>query len=507
MTGSRRVLLGAVSNWARFFVSAGVSIVLVPLMAKSFGAERYGLWTLSSSILGFLQSLDAGFGAGTVKWTAEARGPEDAARRDELLSTSLAVHLVAALAASSIVIAISLLFGRLFSIPAPLLPESGGLFLLLGIRVAAVGIPAGFLRGLVFGSDRLLVLNFLQIASTVLYGLAAWALLASGTGTLGLAAAGLALAALETGAIWLVARNAMRASKPAIRLSPRSVTRARFAEAFSYSGSSFMVQVASAILLQSDLIMLKFFAPLAVVAGYGVAQRAADYGLMMVKQVVNALTPSIARLDPAAEPAKARFFMANASKYAGALAAILTVSCWTLGSGLLAAWAGPEYGEYGIVLGILMTAFLFIAVQMPCAAFLSLKGDHVWSARAMVASAAINIVASLLLAVLFGHIGIALGTLVSSVTVDGVALPLRAYRKVGMRAGDLLRRVWLRVLAPAAVQAAVIIAARRLVPGDSIASIIALGLIGTGVYLALFVPFSLDASERRLFLGGKERRR
>jgi O-antigen/teichoic acid export membrane protein len=244
-----------------------------------------------------------------------------------------------------------------------------------------------------------------------------------------------------------------------------------------------------------------------VVAGYGVAQRAAEYGFILVKQAVNALTPSIARLDPAREPEKARFFLANASKYAGAMTAVFAVASWLLGGELLAAWAGKEYGAYGTVLGILMTAFMVIAVQMPCAAYLSLKGDHVWSSRAMSASALLNIVASVALAATIGYIGVPLGTLLASVVVDGLILPLRAYRSVGMTLLDLLRRVWLRLLAPAAAEGGAIHLLGRLLPSRDMGTIVVIGAAGAAVFLLVFVLLSLDASERRLFLGGRKKDR
>ena len=506
MKGSRRVLLGAISNWLRFIVSAAISFLLVPLMTRSLGSDRYGLWTLASSFLGFLQSLDAGFGAGTVKWTAESRTAQDAPRRDELLSTSLAVHLVAAGIGSLAVIAISFFFSGMFGIPATLALEGKGLFLLLGIRITMVGIPSGFLRGLVFGSDRLVVLNVVQTVSSIAYGVAAYFLLTSGMGTVDLAIAGLILALLETAATFLVALRAMRASMPPIGIRLGKVTWRRFKEAFSYSGASFMIQITSAILMQSDLILLKFFAPLAVVAGYGVAERLGEYGLILVKQVVNALTPAIARLDPAKEPAKARFFLANASKYSGAIAMILAVASWMLGGKLLAAWAGPEYGTYGTVLGLLLASYLLISVQMPCASYLTLKGDHLWASRAMGISALINIAASVALAFPFGYIGIALGTLVASLTVDGIALPLRAFRSVGMNSGDLIRRVWLKLALPAAAEAIAIALTSLLIHPQTIMQIMFAGLIGTAAFLGVFVPFSLDASERQLFLGGRKGR-
>jgi O-antigen/teichoic acid export membrane protein len=503
MKGSRRILAGAASNWLRFLIGAVVSFILVPLMARGFGSERYGLWALASSLLGLLQSLDAGFGAGTVKWTAEARTDADGEKRNDLLSTALLVHLGAAVIGSMAVALLAAGFPAFAGISGALADSGRVMLLLLGLRVTVVGIPAGFLRGLLFGSDRLVQLNLIQIAASLGYGVSAWLLLGRGYGPVALAACGLAVALLELGSLAIAARAAAIGSNPAIKLSFRRLSAGRFKEALSFSGASFAVQIAAAVLMQSDVVVLKLFVPLSVVAGYGVAQKAAEYAFILVKQAVNALTPAIARLDPDREPQKARFFMSNTSKYAGALAMVMAIAAWILGADLLEAWAGPEFADYGHILAILATAFVILAVQMPCAAFLSLRGDHRWAARAMVASATLNILASLAMGPFLKATGIALGTLLAASLVDGIVLPLRAYRKIGMRPADLLRRVWFKLLIPGLAEGITLLALASWIQVRSLPAIFGMGLVGA---LAFTVPFwflSMDQSERRLFVAGR----
>jgi O-antigen/teichoic acid export membrane protein len=495
-------MAGAASNWLRFLLSAVVSFILVPLMARGFGSERYGLWALASSLLGLLQSMDAGFGAGTVKWTAEARSAEDGEKRNDLLSTSLLVHLGAAVIGSLVVALLAVGFPAFAGISGPLADSGRLMLLLLGLRVTVVGLPAGFLRGLLFGSDKLVQLNLIQIAASLTYGLAAWLLLVNGYGPVALAACGLGVALLELGCLAIVSRAATRSASPVIRLSFRRLSVPRFKEALSFSGASFAVQIAAAVLMQSDVVVLKLFVPLSVVAGYGVAQKAAEYAFILVKQAVNALTPAIARLDLDREPQKARFFMANTSKYAGALALVMALAAWVLGADLLAAWAGPEFAAYGHILAILATAFVVLAVQMPCAAFLSLRGDHRWAARAMVASATVNILASLAMGPFLRETGIALGTLVAASLVDGIVLPLRAYHRIGMHPADLLRRVWFKLVFPGLAEFIALAVLARLIQARSLPAIFGMGLAGALAFLVPFWFLSLDRSERRLFMTG-----
>jgi O-antigen/teichoic acid export membrane protein len=507
MKNSKRILGDVLSNWLRYLVAAVVSFMLVPRMTGAFGAERYGLWTLASSLLGFLLILDGGFGTGVVKWTAEARKPEDMQRRDELLSTALLVHYLAAAVGCALLFILAAVYGRLFSIPGDLVSAGRVVFLLLGFRAVVVGIPGGFFRGLVFGSGKLLYVNAIQIASSLVYGFLCFRFLDSGISLSGLAAIGLGTTLAENIAYVLLSRIIA----PEIRISLKKASRARFREAFSFSGASFAVQISGVILMQSDVVLLKLFAPLAAVAKYGVAQRAAEYAFMLVKQVVNALTPPIARLDTEAEPEKARFFLINASKYSGGFAAIFAVAMIILGAPALSAWAGPEYGDAAPILAILMVSFVIIAVQMPCAAVLSLKGDHVYAAKAMVASTLLNIAASVVLVIAlgpggllgpdspYGPLGVALGTLIAASSVDGFAIPLRSFRRYGIRKMNLLSRVWFPILVPSLVEGLVIALIAGIFHPETLGSVFLAGFAGALGFIVAFWIFSLDSSERDLF--------
>lgn len=495
MSNSRRILGDVVSNWTRYLVVVVISFLLVPRMAGAYGPDRYGLWTLATSMLGFLLLLDGGFGAGVVKWTAEAREPGEMDRRNELLSTALVVHYVAATAGLVVLLAVAAVYGLLFSIPEDLLSQGRLVFLFIGLRGVVVGIPGGFFRGMVFGAGRLLYVNLLQIASSLIYGFAAFTFLDRGISIAGLAAINLAVALVENIAYVLLARAVV----PEIRLSLRMASRARFREAFSFSGASFAVQISSVILMQSDIILLKFFAPLAVVAKYGVAQRAAEYAFMLVKQVVNALTPPIARLKPEAEPQKMRFFILNAARYSGGFAMTFAVAMTVLGVPALSAWAGPEYGEAAPILAILMASFVIIAASLPAAAILSLKGDHAYAAKAMVGSTLLNILVSLVLVIFLGPLGVALGTLVAALFVDGVAMPLRACSRHGIRKVDLILRVWLPIFLPALFQTLATWLLARSFPPEGLGGVFAIGFAGFLVYVILFWIFCLDRSERGLF--------
>ena len=80
------VALNAASNYARFVAAAVATFWLTPHLVGSLGAENYGLWTLAISVAGYLELLDCGLAAATMRFVA-ARGSDSDNDKRALVST------------------------------------------------------------------------------------------------------------------------------------------------------------------------------------------------------------------------------------------------------------------------------------------------------------------------------------------------------------------------------------------------------------------------------------
>ena len=72
MEGKQRKI-GAVLSYVSIFVSTLVQLLYTPLLIKMMGQGEYGLYSLVSSIIGYLTVLDLGFGNAIVVYTAKYR--------------------------------------------------------------------------------------------------------------------------------------------------------------------------------------------------------------------------------------------------------------------------------------------------------------------------------------------------------------------------------------------------------------------------------------------------
>ena len=73
MNSSSERKSGAVLSYVSIILSTLVQLLYTPLLIRMLGQSEYGLYSLVSSIIGYLTVLDLGFGNAIVVYTAKYR--------------------------------------------------------------------------------------------------------------------------------------------------------------------------------------------------------------------------------------------------------------------------------------------------------------------------------------------------------------------------------------------------------------------------------------------------
>lgn len=261
---------------------------------------------------------------------------------------------------------------------------------------------------------------------------------------------------------------------------------------------SSVVAVAGLILLRTDPVIIKLYLPLSAVAVYAVALKIAEYGILLTKQLINVLTPLMAELHGSGDGEKIRFLLLNANKFAMAPAVAGVVAVGLLGREALGLWVGPEFSAGWPVLFILTAAGLASVPQMMASNVLTMTGHHRFTAFAALASVAVNLAGSLLLIRPFGLTGVAMGTLIATISIDLFLVLPRALRLHGVRAGAFLRRVVPPLVVPATAQLTLTWGMKEAFPPGSLLGLALISLPGLAAFAGAFWLLGMDASERSL---------
>ena len=501
-SAATRVAVNTLANYARFAVSTLVWVLLTPRMVHGFGEQDYGLWSLVYSVVGFFSLLDLGMGTGVVKCVAESGGTGDVDRRNRMVSTYAAAYAGVALAAAAILGILSLAFNRLFSIPAEAHGRALATLWIIGLRAVVLAFPLSLFRGILYGQQSLLLLNLLQAASTVAYGIGAAVALAGGHGVVAVAVVSLLSMLLEHG---LYAAFAWRRT-PGLRIAPALVDPRLLREAASLSVSQLLIAVSGLALLRTDPVVIQLFLGLSAVGVYTIALKAAENGFVLVKQFVNALSPLVAHLHGARRADRVQEVLVAGTRLALVPAALLAAGVAALGGRALVLWVGPEFAAGTWPMILLVVSMTLTVPQMMVFSVLTYTDRHGLPAKASIAAAALNVVLTLALVKPLGLVGVALGTLGATLVVDVVWVLGRGCREIGVPHATYVREALLPPLWPALAQWAVTAALTAARPPATLVELVAYGVPGAVLYLAIFRATGLGRFERE-WMAARLRRR
>lgn len=496
MSRTAQFAANAATNYGRMLIQMASVFVLTPYIIARIGADDFGLWSLVISALGFLSLLDLGFGTGVVKYVAECHGSGDIHKRNRILSTLAAVYLAIAIASGVCIAVLSVLFNQLFGIPAAQHQKATALLWILAVRFVLLALPLGLFRNALFGEQKVYLINVIQVVATVAYAVGTWLALEQGYDVVALAWVNLAAMLIEyLGYAWFAYRKMAD-----LRLSHRLLDKRLLKEAASFSSAQFLINVAALILLRTDPIIVKAFLPLSAVAIYAVALKVAENAYLLAKQFTNLLGPLAAQLKGNAEETKIRFIFVNCTKFAMAPCMILTVAMYLFGAEALTFWVGPTFAPGGVVLMVLLTAMTIGMAELTSSAVLSMTGHHRITAWAAVAEVLVNVGLSVALARPLGLVGIAVGTLVTSVVIGLGVTVRRACELHGVTYSSYVARALAPALLPGAAQFAVTLALKRWAPPSNLLSTVILIMPGALLYVLLFWSFSIERGEKDLLV-------
>lgn len=490
--GGTRVAVNAVASYGRFLLTMGVLVLMTPFIVRHVGEQDFGIWTLTFSVVGFLGLLDGGLATSVVKYVGECRGTGDISRRNTILSALFQLYLFLAGLSLLALLILSCLYGRLFSIPAANHDKAQQLLWLIGLRSVVFALPLSLFHGILFGEQRVYLINAVQVIITLFYAATTWIGLSHGGGIVLLGILNLAAMLLEYGAYVVLAYRLV----PGLRLQWGLPDRGLLQEVATFSGAQFLVNVAALVRLRTDPILVTFFLPLSAVALYGVALRISEAVFLLTKQAVNTLAPLVAELKGAEDRERLRHLLLLSTRHIFAAATALTVPICVLAPDILRLWVGSSFIPAAPVLIVLMIGMWLAMPQQVAATVLVMSGHHSLITRAQVAGMFLNLAASLLLVSWLGLVGVAAGTLVATVVIDVVYVLPAACRRFDVRVSTYLRYCVAPSLVIGIIQGGITGAVSHTFPAQSLPSLLVAAFTGLVTFLLIYGRFGMSALER-----------
>jgi O-antigen/teichoic acid export membrane protein len=424
----RKTLRELLAGGGRHIAAALAALLVYPIIARVLSVELLGAWALLSTA-GYLLSL-SDLGLTTAVHRAAVTQDRERARR----AVGLALFAVAGLGPLLAVASYAFLLDlqALSSAAQGSIGGSVGHAAVIVLAAGVVSALAGPYRGFALARGGVAPVataralsSITQLAVTSIAFIYERSLLAPAAGYL-------AGALVELSLSW----RAASAIDPALPLCPRRPTdRAETIAALRDGAAALTIGVAAAVAIRVDIFVLSSFAPLAVVAAYGVASRAVDVSYLLAKQSTVALMPRLG--DSARREVAVRV---GVGAFGGVVAAGMT-ALGLAGQPLLIAWVGPaaEGPVTALALALLALAAIVQATSEVPASMLTLSSRTAWASAVPIAlGSAVNITISLVGAPHYGVWAVAGSTLIGN-AVTSVLLWQKAQRVLNWNWGSVSR--------------------------------------------------------------------
>ena len=480
----RRAVRNAATGYGARAVLGVSVLVLTPYLYRRLGAGGFGTWSVIWSITAIFTVLEFGGLAGIAKHVANARG---ANRRDELERTvgrGVTMMAIAGLAAAAICLATAALGSGLAAAGEH---DDFRLGLVMLAAVAVVRLPLMAYDAVLVGYQRYDLHNANWSITIVVFSVGAVVAVEAGWGVTGVAgayAAGLLAGGLAAAA--MLARV-----DPQLSQRPRRLARA---DAGELVGLSSYGTVSDSMLLvgqRLDAVVIAAIRGSVAAAPYAAAVKVQTAVQSLVLPFADLLMPMLSELWGQGQREEvARRLVAGTSLV---LQVVLPVSIAIalVSSDITEAWLGSDASHVtSEVMALLVISQIFWLVSIPADRALIATGRVRAAGALAVCEGLGNLALTVVLVSSYGAVGAAISTLIVSVLLTPLRVPL-ACRAVGADLAAMLSRGLAHPVVSALPAVVAMVGLRALLqPGPSrIAAVIVAGaVIQAGVVIAQLGP-------------------
>ncbi|MGA2286548.1 MAG: oligosaccharide flippase family protein [Dehalococcoidia bacterium] len=447
---------GVLKNAAFYYVGGAVSalsrLVIVALIARSVGAEGYGLYAAVLALTMYAELLDLGLRPGVMKWVAESRacGLHDFANRR--LSSVFAFYLVMAGLMTLAGFALYRPFIAFFNV-APAMHDAARWVLVFLFIEMSLRFPLALFNGILWGSHRLDLSSVVTIATTVVRVALVVLALVVGGGLVGISVS-MALATL----VWLVLLMTLaRTAYPELRLGLRHVSFSHIADSFHYTWPVFIAGIGIQIAYNTDALVIGHFLDIEKVGLYTIAFQLYSFLTLAVFRGGDTLFPVYAARHKVLGKGGVRPWYLSAVRLTFAAAAFAALLLALYGRPVIDVWAGE--GKFvGTPTMLVLAGILALDSSVHVSGTLLLSiGRPRMIALAYTIGGVANLGLSIALVQVIGVVGVVLGTLVTEGALSAALIVGYACRVLHIDARRFLREATLpgvTVMIPAGALAA-----------------------------------------------------
>lgn len=484
--------IGAILSYISIVINTLIQLIYTPFLIKNLGQSEYGLYSLISSIIGYLTILDLGFGNAIVVYTAKYRAQEKYDEEKKLHGMFSVVFFIIGLIAGIIGIILYFNVDRLFGATMTYneLHKAKIMMLILTFNLV-ITFMFNIYSCILNAYEKFIYQKLVSILNTILRPILMIPLL-----IMGFKSITMVLVITILNIVVVLSNYVYCKQKLNIKVKYSGFDKVLFKTILGYSIWIFLGVIVDKINWSVDQFVLGAVAGTVAVSIYSVASQINSLFINLSTAVSGVLLPKMSIMiakDATNEEITNEFIKVGRIQY---LLIFLMASGLTLfGKEFFVAWVGKEYIKSYYIALILILPLCISLVQNLGISIMQAKNMHKFRSILYAIIAIANIFISIPLAKKYEGIGSAIGTAISLVIGNGLIINIYYYKKVGINVIKFWKEI-IRMTIPNIIPIVIILFVMRYTTLTGYLSVIVYGTIYSILYFIVTYFVTMNNYEK-----------
>jgi O-antigen/teichoic acid export membrane protein len=496
---AHRIIRNVFSSWTGYAVQVAVTLALTPYVLRELGEVAYGVWVLTSSIVGYYGLLSLGLPDGIRQHLTFAKAKNDYERINRIASSAWVGMTTIALILAALIVPVAWVTSLSLDVSAELAHQLFWSLILISFTIVSQ-FTCNVFAAVLLACERWDISNTIGIVRGLFVGGLTYLALYLDYGLIGLAVVTLVCEVADDLVRMLIAYRLI----PTLRVAPRRANWPDFRAILSLGLWNFVISIATTLFMYSDAWIIANLLPVAAVTPYTLAARLVGYMQAFVRPTVIVCFPAAAAMHANGDIAGLRRLFLVGTRFLLLMLTLVLTAAVYWAADFYRLWTKPIYVE-----GVLTSPaplFHVLAIGL-IGTFLGGMGDQILQstmrirvlAKIAIAQSVTNVVVNLALVHFYGLIGAAAGTALCAIVFRTMLIPAIVSRQLGIPLLEFMRLTWIKPAIIALLMFAPHWAINQLHEPENLFELFAMIAIAEVPNALLVVFVGLSRDERRAY--------
>ncbi len=497
MQSSKEIKIGAILSYVIIVVNMLIGVLYTPILTAKLGQTEYGLYSLVTSVISYLTILDFGFGNAIIIYTTRYRNKNEKDKEQKLHGMFFVIYtfigVIAGIIGAILWLNVDKLFGNSMSVG-----ELNKAKVLMGVLTfnLVITFPLSIFSSIITSYEKFVYSKVLNLARIILNPIVMLILL-----NFGFKSIGLAILVTTLNVTTLILNFIYCKTKLKIKLKFGKIDFKLLREIMAYSVWIFLNGIMDKINWSLDQFVLGIYSGSIAVAIYSVASQLNQMYMNFSTAISGVLLPQITKMETnnASNEEFTNIFIKTGRIQYIVMALIISGFILYGKEFVNIMWVGPKYSESYIIACILMIPSTIPLIQNVGLNILQAKNKYKFRVIVLIVFAIVNVCISIFLTKIYGGIGAAWGTAISTILGQVIFMNIFYQKKIGINIIEFWKNV-LKMSIPMIFVVALAIILKILIPINSEFILVGQILLYALIYCLVTYKFSINEHEKQLIL-------